>query len=266
MIMKIKHQIINNWSSKEVKKLKEFNINIETGFYSFMIDENETYLQIKPFLLKWGVMDVSGSFFTKKEELESQYAQISPTWLNDYPQPEDDYLELCYNLTNYCSVCGIGAEQTNPLRIKKEPNWNGKKKLFSFNWIFDEIFVQKEWYLKIFKPLGLESMPVIIHKKNTVSNSVVQLVIPTSTSKLKLESHLKEVCSKCNQTKYLPIIKGFFPELKEDIDLPIFKSIEYCGSGASANKWIIINKDLKTKLINNKFNIVIYPFKSNRNF
>lgn len=252
--MKIMHQISHVWNEAEVNFLAERGINVQQGHDVFQIEEGELYNSIKTSLNRWGVSDWVATIFDKNDIKKAEYLAVLPKWMNDYPQPEDDYLNISFDLSSYCSSCGIGKIQNQPLRIKREPNW-GKKVVFSLNWIFDEIFIKKEYYDKILKPLGIECREVIIDKKNIASESTVQLKLPDIEVPLRnINDYSFEDCASCGRRKYLPITKGFFPTFESNLELPLFKTLEYFGSGAAADKRIIANATVKDQMINNKFN------------
>lgn len=256
--MKIIHQISNVWSPSQVVQLKEFGINIQVGHYVFQIEEDERYHGIIEFIRQSGASDWVGTRFDKEDLSKSNQLCIQPQWMNDYPQPLNDYLETCYNLNEYCAICGIGKVQKAPFRLKREPSW-GKKQTFSLNWVFDEVFVRREYYNKILRPLGIDSLMVMLHKKDTPSESTVQLKIPVSNSGLELQDYPFEECGECGRKKYLPITRGFFPKLKSAEALPIIKSQEYFGSGAAADKRILISRDLYKILSSDKVNLAYHP-------
>lgn len=246
------------WNEGQVEYLKNFGLNIKLGHYVFQIEENDIYFQLKGQFDRWGVSDWVGTAFDKSDLKNSDYLSILSKWFNDYPQPENNYLEASYDLSNYCSACGAGKVQKAPLRLKKEPNW-GKKQTFSLNWIFDEIFVRKEYYERMFKPLGVESIEVKLHKKDIPSESTVQLKIPISNSELELSGCTYSECETCRRKKYFPVTKGFFPKLTVDVTQPIFKTQEYFGSGVAADKKLMISQELYQILASDKANLTYYP-------
>ncbi len=57
-----------------------------------------------------------------------------------YPQPEDTYLEMTYDLSGACRTCGIGKKLKNPFRFSFEPKAKHNQ-FIGLNWVFDEVFV-----------------------------------------------------------------------------------------------------------------------------
>lgn len=257
--MIIKHKIFGNWSSEQVQQLLALGIVVEEGIDSFEIIENNLYFSVQPLLREWDVMDTAFSEFTNSEIIDSLYAQVMTAWIIGYPQPEDSFLESMYDLSNYCTECGVGKKQSSPFRIKKAPKWSSRKKTFGVHWIHDAFFTSKDYFEQIFKPLGLKSMPVFIGKSKIASDDTVQVLFPVSKTSLKLDKSTQITCSECGREKFLPIIKGFFPGLKNNVDESIFLSQENFGSGASSYKVLILGKELKAVFLKNKFNVMFYP-------
>ncbi|MDH7447549.1 hypothetical protein [Aquimarina sp. 2201CG14-23] len=246
--MKIKHRISNNWESNQSKIMQKHGFSVE-GFDSIEIEENNVYFEIKPYLDKWNAMDIRYPEFTKKEIKDSLLSAKNGSHNHGYPMPDDDlgYLNLTYDLTNYCESCGIGLKQKDSFRIKNTPK-EGKKRMFQLIWVNDEIFVDTSLFNEVFKPLGIKSKKVLKYKKEIAFENVVQLVIPETEENLNLKDNPKEDCCECNNWKYQPMPQGFYPNYLNTI-APIFKSKEYFGSGASAFKRIFIVKELRDKLI-----------------
>jgi len=254
--MKIEHRISLNvgWQEKDI--LQSYGIDIDEGFKTFFVDEaNQHWQELSRLIKVWKAVDIVQTKFTKAEIESADNVAVYPKWLNDFPQPEDNYLTVCYDLTNYCSSCGVGKLQKAPFRIKKEPNWGSSNLLFSLNWIYDELFVKRDFYDKIFKPLGIAFREVFLHKRDAVSESVVQLVLPITEASLNLVDLPFSKCSKCGNKKYEPISKGFFPSFEKTVDMQMFKSQEYFGSGATADRRIFAGAKLKDTLISSKVNV-----------
>jgi hypothetical protein len=251
--MKITHRISLSVDKKIRTTLASIGIDVELGFESFEIDESHSaWSKLEPFMQDWQAVDVIKTKFTKSELNNAQFLRLSADWHWGYPQPDDDfgYLNESYDLSNYSMTSGIGKVQKAPIRIKGEPKW-GKKNILQLNWLFDLFFVQPAIWETIFKPIGIENMPVIDHKKNTAAKTILQLV-PQGMVELKMAGHLSEHCPDTGIEKYSPISKGFFPSLQSDNDLDFVQSKEFFGSGHSAFRATIISASLYRRLIDNK--------------
>ncbi len=251
--MKITHKISLSVDKKIKKTLSNLGIDVQLGFESFEIDESlSAWSELEPLIQDWQAVDVVKTKFTKSELDNAKYLKLSADWHWGYPQPDEDfgYLDKSYDLSTYSKHSGIGKVQKAPIRIKGEPRW-GKKNILQLNWLYDLFFIQPNIWESIFKPLNVENMPVIDHKKNTIAKTILQLV-PQGMAELKLSGYPSKTCPDTCVEKYLPITKGFFPSIQNDDGLDFIQSKEFFGSGHSAFQATIISASLYKKLINYK--------------
>ena len=254
--MKIKYKV-SFWVDKDaqnmIKELKNFGMIFKKDDFKvieFSDDQQDCEL-LKAIFKKYDIDLDKRSIFSDEDKINSDYLMTQATWHYGYPQPEDYYLEACYDLLNYCSECGIGKQQINPLRFSKEPKW-GRRHFLQLNWILDEYFVPPQVYNSWFKNLNIGFKNVINHKSNIILENTYQLDIPTVECDLLVDSFVLDVCKKCFRKKYRPIFVGKYPALKQKTQLPIFKSKEFFGSGARAYNLIYINNYLYKKMIDKK--------------
>jgi hypothetical protein len=250
--MKIMYHVAHDWEDEQIKIMNSYNLFPKKGFTAIQIEENE-YNKIEKHLMKWyGNGGVRYPDFTKEERKEALLSVKNGCPAHGYPMPDMDfgYKELTYDLSNYCSSCGIGLKQKDAFRLKSVPPV-GNKQIFGLGWVFDEYFVERNIYENIFKPLGIECREVLRYKKETPFEDTVQLVLQETDEKLNLEGYPTESCFKCGKIKYQAMPQGFYP-MHKNIIAPIFKSYEYFGSGASAFKRIFVTKELRDKLVDLK--------------
>jgi hypothetical protein len=247
--MIVKRQICTTWSKSQIKVLKKYDIDIEEGFSCIFLKEDEIYFELEPYFNKWEVFNARGFDYSKKEIMDAKYAIVSGCNVGGYPMPDGDfgYLELTYDKIGYCEKCGVGKIQKDSFRLKNVPKYN----IFRLTWVYDEIFVNKDVYNQIFKPLGILYKDVKLLKGDKKIDSVVQLVIPETIEELKLKDYKSQTCSKCGITKYEAQAQGFFPLHKNPLP-NIYKSKEYFGDGAAADKKIFISAKLRDILIEGK--------------
>lgn len=260
--MKQLYNIFSNWDKSQASMLSQHGIKVDLGYYSFWIEDEDLYGKLKPFFDKWGVMETVVSKFTKEEESNAKRLILLSPWANGYPMPDGDagYKKTTYNDSKYCSTCGIGLIQKEPFRLRKAPNWSGHKKVFSLNWVYDELFAKKDFYESLLKPLGIGSEKVLLHKKDTVIEDTVQLIIPKTEAALRLEAYPFQICKECNRKRFNLINDGFFPSFEEDVgDLQLFKSSEWFGTGANARKYIFVSQQLRREFLKNKISATYIP-------
>jgi len=185
--------------------------------------------------------------FSPEEFRSAAWLAFAGDWHNGYPMPDGDfgYLNLTYDLTEYCEKCGIGAKQKAPFRLRGEPKW-GTRSVMGLNWVFDEVFVRPEVWHTVFAPFGIGCRPVLAYRKETELKTVVQLQINTVLeSELAMGGHPFDICEFCQRKKYLPFTRGMFPAMTKPAEgLHAVKSKEWFGSGAAADRAILVSQAL----------------------
>lgn len=259
--MKNFYQIFKNWDANQVEILKSLGLNVQPGAHSILIYDQRMFDKLEPLFKQWNAMVTIGSKFSDYDYSNARILNIVPDWQIQYPQPEDDfaYMEVTYDLKNYCSSCGAGAVQKGPFRIQKDVKW-GRRKSFVLNWEFDQLFVSNDAYEKIFAPIGVDFVPVLLHKTGKVIENIKQLKIDTAVCALKLDNFKFEKCANCERLKYEPSSYGYFPSFTDETYAPqIIKSQEYVGSGGNAFKWIIVSQSFRKILLAEKMNFRYCP-------
>ena len=245
--MEIIHTVSPHIDPERLRVLRDLGIELEIllpHLGNFKVAESDpNWPEVRALIQEWDALDVVDTLFSPAECLSAAYLQMRPTWHQGYPQPENDYLELTYECV--CPGCGIREKQLAPFIMKCEPRW-GKKHILQLNWVFDEYFVIPEVWESVFKPFGIECMPVLSGRQKTKLATVVQLVISsTRAAQVQMPGDARsECCGICNRIKYCPWVRGPFPMLASRLDAPISMTETYFGSGHSAWNAIIINQDL----------------------
>lgn len=266
-LMKIIHKIGINPDDTQKSIFKKFGVDLTSvnGVTTVELDEDSlAYQSLKPHIIKWQLFDAVGVLFTAEEMNAAHLFAFGGCWANGYPMPDNDgsYKVLTYDDKDYCSECGMGLIQKEPFRLKKEPNW-GNKNMFMLNWIYDEIFVKKDLFESVFRAEGLDMLPVLFYKKETVLKDTVQLIIPTTNTSLKLANYEYKICQVCNRKKYNIISNGMFPPFEKEVtDHSLFKSKEYFGTGTNARKYIFLTADIRKQLLKYKVKINLIPFRT----
>lgn len=217
------------------------------GLVSFEIDEgHEAWARLQDWIARRRPVDVVTTKFSKQELADARWLAMVPDWHHGYPQPDEldfGYRAATYDLTSYCERCGVGLKQKAPFQMKGEPKW-GKRSILQLNWVFDEYFVTPDVWASVFKSHGIECRPVL-NTKGAELKTVVQLVAQEEVG-IVADGLLTEeaACSKCGQTKYLPVTRGPFPALTSEPSRAMVKTKEYFGSGASAHKRVLVSQAL----------------------
>jgi len=248
--MKIIHRVSFNPTDAQRREMSGLGLEWEeagVGVVVFLIEEgSRAWAIIAPMIAQWDALDMVSTEFTKKELIAADYLLMEPSWHHGYPQPEDSfgYRGITYDSTEYCADCGIGGTQRAPFRMIREPKW-GSRRILQLNWVFDEFFVTPESWTTVFKPFGIESLPVLHHKTGRPLELVVQLQVSSLTTSAIITSDIvPEVCVACNNAKLGKRLPGRFPHVEMPEGSHIAKTIEYFGSGAKAFREIIISAAL----------------------
>lgn len=253
--MKIIHRVALASSAKIIKDLSKLGLDSGKDFISFDISEcDDRWHDVERIIEKYNASDITTTKFSAKEKKDANFLSMMPSWHHGYPEPAKDnfYLDSTYDTTSYCSECGIGLVQEKPFYLKKEPVW-GKKNILQINWIFDEFFVVPSIYEKIFKPLGIDTLPVKCISTDQKLETVVQLKI-TKCIDFNMKDRDLSTCVNCGTAKYLPVTRGFFPSIASDLNenVHIAKTFDYFGSGSNAYKEVIVSNYLYQKIIDEK--------------
>lgn len=259
--MKIIHRIAFHTPRVSTRLIDQLEIKYKqsepfhgSSMVSFDISESDKrWPDVKLFALKNKIhTGVCWTTFTKRELETATWLEIGSTSHIGYPKPDDDngYLEATYDLADYCPTCGIGLKQVRPFRIRGEPKW-GTREIMQLNWVFEEYFVPPAIWETVFKPFGIDCQPVVHHKTGNELQGVVQLKNDFILDQERdLGDHKYEICDQCDRKKYLPFVRGMLPETEATIEKhQMFKTKEYYGSGASADRCVIVSQCLRQKLL-----------------
>lgn len=246
--MELVHHIVLKRNDPNLEDYQRVGIPVNAGPLGISVidisENNPRWREVAALLeIFEPAVDMVFTRFTKTELNAADYLQISATWHNGYPQPEEDFgfINAVYDLADYCDRCGAGARQTAPFRILKPPNW-GRRSFFGLNWIFDELFTKPEVWRRYFEPFGIGCREVLLHKTREVINSVVQIEI-TDVVDLNITDPRYQICEKCERPKYHPNVIGFRPK-PQQTKAAAFRSSQYYGSGREARRLVLFAREI----------------------
>lgn len=249
--MRLMHRIAFRPTPSQHRELEALGVKVEyperttlpgdvLPFASFDVGEDHpNWPRLRALFKQWDVFDFPSTEFSTGEINAARRLTLG-AWHHGYPQPREldfGYLEATYDLSDYCSECGIGKRQKAPFQMKGEPKW-GRRGILQLNWVFDEVFVTPDVWSAVFKPHGVGCRPVL-NTKGVQLKTVVQLTTDDRAS-ANVGGLPFEACSKCGRVKYLPHTRGFFPPLLAEPAGAMVKTNEYFGSGASAHHGVIV--------------------------
>jgi hypothetical protein len=247
--VQIHHRITLTGCAKNDAVLLQQNgiepILINDHYIIFEIEEsNPFWPQVATMIGRPATVDIIRTTYTAEELASAEHLIVESSWHQGYPQPEDDYAGLTYHPTSSCAGCGIHGAQLIPFRMLREPKW-GRRQILQLNWLFDEYFVTPEAWRELFKPFGIDCLPVLHQKSGQALKTAVQLEIPARASSLIDPTGLPaEICTICNRSKFLPLTRGRFPHLDVPIGVHLAKTQDFFGSGGSAWQAVIVSHEL----------------------
>ena len=252
--MKIAHRISFSPTAKpEPAALLAARGHAIAGPIAVVVLSADEYAELEPELRRWRVGHLAQTHFTPTEHRAARWAELCSDRHHGYPEPDDGdfgYLAATYDLSAYCSTCGVGARQNAPFRMTREPKW-GKRGVLQLNWVFDEVFVTPDVYNACFEPHGVLCRPVLDRKGRAELSSVVQLVAEEHRP-IRLDGIATETCGACGRQKLPPDLTGFFPRFTEEPSAPIARTASWIGSGASAGQPVVVSGPIVKSLLESK--------------
>ncbi|MEM7487234.1 MAG: hypothetical protein AAF348_18655 [Bacteroidota bacterium] len=252
----IKHRWISaKWSKKDAKYLSKKGITInENGGYNLIrLDEQDPiYQELKEKFLKQEREDFNDSHvassFTQEEINGCEYAAFSLIE-KGYPQPKPNsngFLEATYvDFYRYSRIPKKG--QQKPFILKGENKWNKKDKAFTFQGIYDALFVRTDFFEEFLAPLGYKHREVLVDTKGNISNNTVQWDLPVSNTRMKLNGTWYDwdhICPESGIKRYSHQLLDFLPSFEEKPIYDVFLSQEYFGEYGRSNRKFIANRKM----------------------
>jgi hypothetical protein len=238
------------------------NGNIITSFE--IGDDDPRWMAARQLAAKFQITESARTEFTEAEFDEAKAMCILSSSQRGYPEPSEKrgFLAATFDLSDYCTKCGIGRRQVRPFRLKSAPVL--KRSVMQLNWIFDEYFVARDVWTAVFEPLGIACWPVVLDRTGEEIESVVQLKI-SDYAELILDEASAIVCPTCGRTKTRMDLRGFCPE-PVSIPAPMFKSTQFFGSDSNAFNRMLISSSLYKEIKKDRLRgVEFYPCGPSRN-
>jgi hypothetical protein len=245
-------------------KTSEKSFDSANSLYSleFMLyEDNPRFTEIQRAVEYFGLQSQVGTLYDKQDYDDAEWF-ILRTGQYQYPQPESSYLEMTFNLDEYCTFCDIGRMQNAPFRLKSAPK--NHNQFWGLHWVYDAIFVRQQ-AKDILAKLGLRGVRFshpVIHKTQKpvegfyqfhIENDLAQGFDPYNSRMITCKfgneenSNFDPTQFYCGRVKYQhPMIGGYlFPHAMFKGECEIFQTFEYFGSGASASRLHIVSKRIR---------------------
>ncbi len=203
--------------------------------------------------------------YSLEEIREAEWCELGAMSHFGYPQPEETYMSIVYDIRDYCDRCGIGGLQKKPFRFRSEPKQKNCH-FFQLNWVFDEFFVRSKVcsVLRRNRVSGIGFRRALLNKTGEELGDLKQLVVKTVLPPSLVTDGLKRVTCKpdneegperhgggtprysvdypyCGRLKYyfsqrLRFRRGAFSDAPD-----VVKSHEWFGSGGSAFRAVLVS-------------------------
>ena len=193
--------------------------------------------------------------YSKKEIDSAEFLRIIPNVYCGYPQPEDSYQDISYDLQSKCPKCSNGILQKAPLQMLKPQM--GNNDVAGIHWIDELVITDKLKNLIEKESLsGFEIWPIIDAKRKIPCNGVYQLFIvgkmpPMSSKASIIRAEGIEPCE-CRKKGYMlkeiPIYNNNSLNNVKDFN----KTFEWLGGLVETSQLIIVKKRIYDLFMNNK--------------
>jgi len=248
---------------------------------TFTVSENDPIFPVISELIeKYDFYTQTGVYYSQ-QDIEAAGWVYGTVGEYQYPQPEDNfgYFEATYDTSDYCARCGMGAVQVRPFRLKRDFKQK-RSRFLGLYWVHGEVFVRPEVKALFEKESisGVEFSHPVHFKSGKDIEGVYQITIQAIAEPGLVTEGLSTVtCVADNEESYVEgvgrvknrlgdyphcgRVKYHFPRIdtirfRRDslIGLPdIAKSHEYFGSGAAANR-LVLMRNRVVKLVK-KYNL-----------
>jgi len=246
--MDLEHRITSNVTVNMQARLGAIGFDIALGFQAIVVRESDPrWPNLKTVIESFDCGNYARSVFNSADFAKAAVLVMGSSWHHGYPEPSGDngYREATFDLSDFCPSCGVGLNQIRPFRLSKSPGW-GNKSMFQLNWMFDEYFVKPEVWKGVFEPFGIGFREVVLNRTGAVLDTVVQLDICESVD-ADMEGRPFELCTVCSRKKYEYVKIGLNPKPLSSFR-GMSKSTQYVGSGASANRLVMVSQDLFARI------------------
>ena len=273
--MRIQHRYLTFEKNVQLTKLldtlavrykeqeKSYGEGVQSYFLEFFLyEDNPRFAELKKAVQAFYIKPQVGTLYDKADEAQAKWF-IASTGEYQYPQPEDSYMEATFDLSQYCSSCGIGKVQNAPYRLKSEPKQQNRQ-FWGLHWEYEPVFVRTDAknILEREKIQGVKFSQPVLHRNDIPIQDFYQLHIdttlnpgfnPYNTNRITCKINNEENCNLnsdincCGRIKFHHPRRGgyLFEPTTFHANHDIAMSHEYFGSGASANRLVIVSKRLK---------------------
>jgi len=248
--VKVVYRFSIAWNRSRVVQLERLGLTVEQrvpeaeggGLAICVVEEGHpSWAETSQLMKSWKAFTYIDTEFSSEEILGAEYCHLVGEHNSSYPQPEDEFRDVTYDTSDYCSNCGIGSTQRAPFRVRNQLKW-GRNDFLRLFLVPDEFFMKAERWKDLLAPQGVAAREVA-DVRGKALDSVVQLDINERVA-LDLGDIEGEVCPACGRQRYLPHSRGFFPAPLNPPEVPMFRSQQYFGVGHSGFNCILVDASM----------------------
>jgi hypothetical protein len=152
-------------------------------FIDFHVYETDEHFEkIEALIRKNNLYVQTGVIFDRRDLENADWFYVN-TNEEQYPQPEDTYIEHTYDVSNYCARCGFGKKQIAPFRLKSDFE-NNDLDFHGLHWVYDELFIRQN-VKQVFLEENISDLSYLhpVHNEtNQEIETIYQLRMKTSTT------------------------------------------------------------------------------------
>lgn len=224
-------------------------------------EDDPNWSNVEIFVKKYKLFRTFETHYANEEITSAPWLYTWCRWRCGYPQPELVFTteNTTYSIPDECRMCGSGAVQIAPFRIKKTPKW-GKRAFMELNWIGDELFLSgsAKQVLETNGITGISFEKVLSKNGKETLEDVFQMkistILPAGLVEEKTCLTKSYICPACGQKKFVPSGRGQFAYRKEIFDNApdVVKTAEIWGDMHYAVRMICIRQNVYQTIVQNK--------------
>jgi hypothetical protein len=217
----------------------------------FQADQNDSHYPLASKLSKkFDAFELVHSEFSDEEMNQAEFFLISSSKILGFPQPDSDdtWRKNSFDVSQQCSNCGIGAHQTSPLTMKKQPRWTKKRNCGTLNWLLSEIFCAENDLAPLISDFSLDTLAVHLGARGRHMEGVLQLHPSESFAVRATSENQSSVCKSCRRSRFSFSYVGYAPSpLYPWTD--VFRTVEWFGDGADSFRPIYVSAKLRNAMV-----------------
>ena len=175
-----------------------------------------------------------------------------------WPQPgaNNGWMDVTYDVSNWCRACNGGVIQKGPYRFKSELKL-GRLGVFRAYCGFYGLFAEMKAWETLLAPFGVKSIPILHGKTGLPLKTAVQLDLDSLVwnSAFNESEHAKWTCDQCGRNifTYPDVSK---PRFEQYPDAPVFVTSQRFGGHIYSRPLIFVRREVAEQIASAKLRYV----------